>query len=294
MVEEKPIAIDIFRLPWHVASMGDHMTRQNWSREETLLALGLYVAKPPRGRKNWDKTDDAVMTIASQIGRTPDAIILKIGNLKASDPNRPGYGLANGSRLDREIMAGYLHNSDDVISECSQALERYGFCFTGECSLEYDSEEMRRAAVADAPEEVMGAERIATVSQRVNQGYFRGVLMDNFEGRCCMSGIAVPALLIASHIKPWADSSPQERTSAKNGLLLNALYDRAFDRGIMTVLPNYTIRVSSRLPRTDENERWLFSLDGEKIALPDDQSHETWPDKDLLEYHNDVVFESAA
>lgn len=269
------------------------MSGTRWSREETLIVLGLYVSMPPSGRKNWDKTDDVVTSIAAHMGRTPDAVIFKIANLKASDPNRPGIGFVNVSRLDREIMESYLDDPDGTIAACSEALGRCGFSFTGGCSLEFDSGDTNQAGRGRGLEQVIGIERAALVKQRVNQGYFRRVLLDNYRGRCCVSGISVPALLVASHIKPWAVSSPQEKASVRNGLLLNALCDKAFDRGLMTVLPDYTVRVSSKLPHTAENERWIFSLDGTGIALPDDPSRETWPDKELLRYHNDCVFETA-
>lgn len=77
------------------------------------------------------------------------------------------------------------------------------------------------------------AERL--VVQRIGQDVFRGGLMDYWQGRCPLTGITDPALLRASHIIPWKDcQSDAERLDVHNGLLLSALWDAAFDRGLVT------------------------------------------------------------
>ena len=100
-----------------------------------------------------------------------------------------------------------------------------------------------------------------------------------------------PDLLIASHIKPWKDSdSRTERTNPSNGLCLNALHDKAFDRGFITLDKDYRIVISKRLSdmRVDEKTRdWFFSYDHQQIMLPD----KFIPGRDFIEYHNDVVFQ---
>jgi len=78
------------------------------------------------------------------------------------------------------------------------------------------------------------AERL--VVQRVGQDVFRHGLIDYWEGRCPISGLAVVELLRASHIKPWADcETDAERLDVFNGLLLAPHLDAAFDRGFMTL-----------------------------------------------------------
>ena len=104
-----------------------------------------------------------------------------------------------------------------------------------------------------------------------------------------MTGLEGEDLLIASHIKPWSVSDPKtERTNPGNGLCLNALHDRAFDRGLITVTPDYTIHVSSKLKKHSDNEgvRWILRCDKQQIILPE----RFVPVKDFLEYHNDVIF----
>lgn len=77
------------------------------------------------------------------------------------------------------------------------------------------------------------AERL--IIQRIGQDVFRAGLMDYWQGRCPLTGITDPALLRASHIVPWAGcTSDAERLNVHNGLLLSALWDAAFDRGLVT------------------------------------------------------------
>lgn len=73
------------------------------------------------------------------------------------------------------------------------------------------------------------------VVERVGQDVFRGGLLDYWEGRCAVTGLGVPELLRASHIKPWADcASDAERLDVFNGLLLAAHLDTVFDQGLVT------------------------------------------------------------
>ena len=77
------------------------------------------------------------------------------------------------------------------------------------------------------------AERL--VVQRVGQDVFREALMAYWGGRCPLTGITDPALLRASHIVPWAECQTDEhRLDVHNGLLLSALWDAAFDVGLVS------------------------------------------------------------
>lgn len=101
------------------------------------------------------------------------------------------------------------------------------------------------------------AERL--VIQRVGQDLFRAGLVDYWEGRCAMTGLAVIDLLRASHIKPWADcETDAERLDVYNGLLLAPQLDAAFDRGLITVTDDGDVVVSGRLR---DGDRGLLRLD---------------------------------
>ena len=76
------------------------------------------------------------------------------------------------------------------------------------------------------------AERL--VIQRIGQDIFRDALVEYWGGRCPLTGITDAALLRASHIVPWADCSDEQRLDVHNGLLLSALWDAAFDQGLVS------------------------------------------------------------
>jgi putative restriction endonuclease len=118
------------------------------------------------------------------------------------------------------------------------------------------------------------AERV--VIQRVGQTIFRAGLLEYWEGRCAITSLAVPELLRASHIKPWADcASDAERLDVFNGLLLAPHLDAAFDRGFITVADDGAVVVSDRLGETARhilglaNPQFVTSLAlGHRAYLP--------------------------
>jgi hypothetical protein len=90
------------------------------------------------------------------------------------------------------------------------------------------------------------AERL--VVQRVGQNLFRNALMDYWQGRCCVTGLAVSGLLRASHIKPWAKcQSDDERLDVFNGLLLAPHIDALFDGGWISFSDQGGLLVSGAL-----------------------------------------------
>lgn len=100
-----------------------------------------------------------------------------------------------------------------------------------------------------------------------------------------MSSIADARLLTASHIVPWA-LDPKNRLNPRNGLCLSALHDRAFDRFLLTVFPDGTIRVSESIRRQSPSpiaQSALLDLDGQHITLPE----RFQPDPALLHWHNE-------
>jgi putative restriction endonuclease len=118
------------------------------------------------------------------------------------------------------------------------------------------------------------AERL--VLQRVGQDLFRDGLLEFWEGRCAVTDLAVPALLRASHIKPWADcEADAERLDVFNGVLLAPHLDAAFDRGFVTFADDGSLVVSRGL---DARARAILGLvhplraralsDGHRAYLP--------------------------
>lgn len=129
------------------------------------------------------------------------------------------------------------------------------------------------------------AERL--VIQRVGQDLFRHGLLEYWEGRCAITGLAVPELLRASHIKPWADcSSDAERLDIWNGLLLAPHLDAAFDRGFITIAHDGAVIVAAAL---DASARAVLGLDAPLRVRALHDGHRAY-----LPWHRERVFRRPA
>ena len=136
-----------------------------------------------------------------------------------------------------------------------------------------------------------GEDVVSITKRRKGQDYFRHMILANYGGRCALTGIGIPQLLLASHIIPWADTShKKDRLNPCNGICLSALYDNAFDKGLITISPDdYTVCISSALREYESQEyynQYFGSINGQKMVLP----REFQPDRDFLAYHREHVY----
>ena len=93
--------------------------------------------------------------------------------------------------------------------------------------------------------------RKAVILARRGQGEFRKNV-ESYQSSCPMTGVSNPALLIASHIKPWRlCETATERLDGMNGLLLTPDADLLFDRGFIGFGDDGEVLVSPRVDRTD-------------------------------------------
>lgn len=252
--------------------------RRNWTEDEYLAALVLYLTVP-LGRH--DKNNRQIKELAHAMGRTPNAVAMRLANFRACDPNVDTTGLDHTSKGDENLLDRYLEDPENTVEVAVAAFNRV----MGSVGLDGETM-MEDVLVTDNLPLPKETTRTAVVKQRVNQSYFRNALLNNYGERCCVTGISVPDLLVASHIKPWAVSEgPEERLTAANGLLLNALHDKAFDQGYMTLGFDNRMRVSSKLPHGGGNDM-LWKCDGLAIALP----KRLPPAREFVEYHQDVIF----
>lgn len=121
---------------------------------------------------------------------------------------------------------------------------------------------------------------------RLGQGTFRVLVTDAYDRRCAMTGERTLPVLDAAHIKPFALEG-ENRVS--NGLLLRSDLHRLFDRGYLTVRPDFKVEVSRRIREEYSNGRDYYALSGREIRLPADTR---WrPDPHFLEWHADTVFQ---
>ncbi len=132
-------------------------------------------------------------------------------------------------------------------------------------------------------------ETTASVRVRRGQQFFRQTVLNSYGVRCCISGINVPRLLVASHIKPWRDF-PKERLDPRNGLCLSSLHDAAFDAGLITFDKKLSLVLSKRLKSYFPQaalEQSFVPFEGKPIRLPEKIAE---PDPELLRYHRRRIF----
>ena len=247
--------------------------RNLWTREEHILAFNLYC-QIPFGTMHMG--NPRVVELARLIGRSVGAVSYKLSNFARLDPAlkaRDIRGNENGSKGEVEVWREFVNHPEDLAFE-SQRLLADRLNQPIEVVAEIDEQDLPPA----------GAEREAIVRVRINQSFFRRRIISAYEFRCCVTGLAVRELLVASHIVPWAQDAAN-RLNPRNGLCLNALHDRVFDRGLMWIDDGFVIRFSSRLGTdTKENETaltWLRSFEGQRLRLP----KEFTPDSNLLRVH---------
>jgi putative restriction endonuclease len=86
-------------------------------------------------------------------------------------------------------------------------------------------------------------ERMAIIRARSGQGLFKE-RVGKIESRCRITGVENPVHLVASHCKPWRDSTNEERLNGENGLLLTPSIDHLFDRGFIGFEDNGKLIIS--------------------------------------------------
>lgn len=249
---------------------------KSWTRDELIVAMNLYC-KLPFGQLH--QKNPAVIHLAEKFDRTPGSVAMKLCNLASLDPvhqARGVSGLTGASQADREVWA-----------EFHQDWERLGF----------ESEKLTAALEGTAVEKLAeidetelpreGKERERLVKQRVNQHFFRATVLAAYNGKCCITGLEVRELLVASHVVPWS-ADKVNRMNPRNGLCLNALHDRAFDRGLITLTLDLKIEVSTQMKRARPSAArfWITEFDGASIAMPERFA----PDPNLIAWHRENVF----
>ena len=246
---------------------------KGWSRDELLLAFRLYC-RTPFGRLHYRNPE--IVELAKLIGRTAGSVAMKACNFASLDPAQQARGIRglNGaSQADRALFADFLSNSESVAEAAEEAAVRV----TGRETAE---------AAWEMPAGPTGVTR--TVQARRVQGFFRSAVLAAYENRCAISGLAVPELLNASHIIPWCESV-ERRADPRNGICLNALYDRAFDRGLIAFDDDLRVIVSPRLKKAGvcgEAEAAVIGIEGRVLHLPGRFA----PDREAVAWHRGRVF----
>lgn len=246
----------------------------DWTRQHLLPTLHLYT-QMPFGKL--DARNVRVRQLARWLGRSPGSVAMKLTNLSSLDPviaARGLRGLSGASALDRAVWAEFHSNWDAMAAESASEYARLA-AENGE-TLEEDLPELALPFLE-------GKTRAATIQVRVNQWKFRKSILANYGARCCITGLANDQLVNASHILPWS-SDLKNRMNPQNGLCLSVLHDRAFDIGLITVMPDFRVQVSKKLALRPEDsfmKQALLRFNNKKILMPDRYG----PDPKFLEAH---------
>jgi putative restriction endonuclease len=130
---------------------------------------------------------------------------------------------------------------------------------------------------------------LGTQTAREGQGTFRARLLDAYRGRCAITGEHTEPVLDAAHIQPYCGPRSNH---VQNGLMLTKEFHALFDRGYVTVSPEYVIRVSARLRSEWKNGHRYLPYDGKPLVqLPDRKGD--WPSREALRWHNSRIYRRA-
>ncbi|MCZ4693373.1 HNH endonuclease [Ancylomarina euxinus] len=249
------------------------MRNPNWTREQLILAFNLYC-KIDFGKIS--KTNPQIIQLAELIGRTPSALGLKLSNLASFDPNlqaRGIKGMQNAGKGDRLIFEEFQNNREALVFESENIL----------ADMQGLSLENKYQAELPDLSTMAGETRERYVKTRVNQNFFRQMILSNYHSKCAVTGIDMPALLIASHIIPWAENK-EERLNPANGICLSALYDKAFDKHLISFDEDYRMILTTNLKEhctKDYYQTHFGKMEGQEIILPS----RGIPSMEFLGYH---------
>lgn len=252
------------------------MTRNNWTLEETIVAFNVYCKVPFRSSS---KTNPLIIKYAKIIGRSPSALNMKVGNFGRLDPElkKQGItGLVNGSKLEEDVWNEFNGNWERLAFESEELIAKFQ---------NKRIEDIEEFDLANSPK---GEDRETVIRARVNQSFFRSTVLSSYDIKCCITGLSIPDFLVASHIIPWVIDK-ENRVNPHNGLCLNSIHDKAFDKGFITITPDYRILISNYFDSYSSEKAvadFFKRYHNQMIVLPD----RFLPKREFLDYHFNEVY----
>jgi len=237
-----------------------------WTRDELILALNLYL-KLPFGKLH-SRTPE-IIYLAEIIGRTANSVAMRLNNFASVDPYHKQV---------EPIWSEFIYNKEELLFESEKIL----------ANIENQTIENKFAEILSGTENLKGETKVREVKTRVNQNIFRQIVLANYNRQCAITGIDIPDLLVASHIIPWSQNE-EERLNPENGICLSALYDRAFDKGLIGITEKYQIILSNEI-KTKENKVFYPFTFGNMNAITLQLPKKYLPKKEFLQFHMDTVF----
>ncbi|MEQ9097192.1 MAG: HNH endonuclease [Phycisphaerales bacterium] len=247
----------------------------HWTESETLAAFWLYSVTP---RHRWNEQTPDIRVLAEHLDRTPAAVLMKLHNLASRDPARLAIGrkgLGHASELDAKIWKRLEQDHPNTVLSA----ERAWLELTGQTPTESEHTTEPRSLAAVASDSTLNT-------------FFRRAVLACYEERCILTGLAIPELLVATHIITPA-SDPQRVGDPQNGLCLNPLHHQAFAKGFLALDANWTILVTPALSLDGVGgglANQLGGLAGRKAEMPERFE----PDREALRWHREHVFRAKA
>jgi putative restriction endonuclease len=134
-------------------------------------------------------------------------------------------------------------------------------------------------------ENFIGEDKQRYVKTRVNQNFFRAMILANYEGKCAITGIDISQMLYASHIIPWSQDV-ENRLNPTNGICLSAHFDTAFDKGLISFDNGYRLILNPILEDYQSKSYyaiWFKQFEGTELKLP----YKAKPGLKFLEWHRE-------
>jgi len=247
-----------------------------WTRKQLLVAFCLYC-QMPFGKMH--SRNPEIIKFSHLMGRSPSALAMKLTNIASLDPAIRATGrkgLDGASAADRAMWQEMEQQWEKFAIEAQLVMESLGI-----------SEPEIGEDITEKSGSYRGETRLSEVNVRIGQHFFRRAVLSAYNYRCCITGLSVTPLLVASHIVPWR-SDTENRLNPRNGLCLSSLHDRAFDMGLITITHELKVKISSR--HFNDSDRFfrdaLLSYDGKLIETPEKFS----PDLSFIDYHQKNIF----
>lgn len=254
-----------------------------WTEEQITIVLYEYCRNP---FGQFSSTKPFVEELGRLLGRSPAAIVRKVGNLASFDPQmkaRGVGGLGHTAKLDEVVWNKYFGHWDQLAYDAEILIAKLR------------NIELEQSLNIDLSNLPKGGERRQEVKKRINQNFFRDTVLSSYENRCCITGINNVKLLNACHIVSWSEDEAN-RTNPQNGLCLNVLFHKAYDEYLIGISPDYKVFISEDFFGTKQKEvdcltkEYVMSYNNRKLILP----KRFLPDRDLLAIHFEIFKEKYA
>lgn len=252
--------------------------RRLWTRDEFILTFNLYL-KMPFGKMH--SGNPQVVELANLIGRSANSVALRLVNFASCDPAlkaRGIKGMQGGIAQCTPYWDEFANDREKLVFESERILAKYQ---------NTSIEDKYKYLILNIDKQ--GEDKVREVKTRVNQDFFRHMILVNYDNKCALSGVNIPELLVASHIIPWAENE-KERLNPENGICLSSLYDSAFDKGLISFDDDYKMIVSSRLKKHTQDayyQQFFVPYIGKTL----DEALDYMPRKEFLEWHRDMLFD---